>query len=40
MPYETISEYSIYVNSEAIANLGITVPDEVAEVAIEASEVE
>lgn len=40
LPYETISEYSIYVNSEAIANLGITVPDEVAEVAIEASEVE
>ena len=40
MPYETISEYSIYVNSEAIANLGITVPDEVAGVAIEASEVE
>lgn len=40
LPYETISEYSIYVNSEAIANLGIEVPDEVAEVAIEASEVE
>ena len=38
MPYETISEYGIYVNSEAIAALGITVPDDIAEKAIESTE--
>ena len=40
LPYETISEYSIYVNSDAIANLGIEVPAEVAEIAIEAGDAE
>lgn len=35
MPYETISEYGIYVNSEAISAMGITVPEDIAEKAIE-----
>jgi len=38
MDYETISEYGIYVNSEAIANMGITVPADIAEKAIESTE--
>ena len=38
MPYETISEYGIYVNSSAIEALGITVPEDVAEKAIESAE--
>lgn len=38
LPYETISEYGIYVNSDAIAALGITVPEDVAEKAIESAE--
>ena len=38
MPYETISEYGIYVNSAAIDALGITVPEDVAEKAIESTE--
>lgn len=37
MAYETIFEYGIYVNSEAIANMGITVPDEIAAKAIESA---
>ena len=35
MDYETISEYGIYVNSDAIAAMGIEVPAEIAEKAIE-----
>ncbi len=35
MDYETISEYGIYVNSAAIESMGITVPSEIAEKAIE-----
>ena len=38
MPYETISEYGIYINSAAIDALGITVPEDVAEKAIESTE--
>ena len=38
MDYETISEYGIYINSEAMANFGIELPDSLTEKAIEASE--
>ena len=38
MPYETISEYGIYVNSEALARFGIELPADVTEKAIESSE--
>lgn len=38
MPYETISSYDIYVNSEALARFGIEMPADVAEKAIEAAE--
>ena len=36
LPYETISEYGIYVNKTALAEMGIQLPSEVAEKAIEA----
>ena len=36
IPYETISEYGIYVNSEALAAFGIELPADIAERAIEA----
>ena len=38
MDYETISEYGIYVNSAALEAMNITLPDAVAQKAIEASE--
>ena len=38
MPYETISEYGIYINSDAIEALGITLPEDIAEKAIESTE--
>ena len=38
MPYETISEYGIYVNSDALAMFGIQLPAEIAEKAIESAE--
>ena len=38
IPYETITEYGIYVNSEALAEMGITVPAEIAEKAIESDQ--
>lgn len=38
IPYETITEYGIYVNSDAISEMGITVPEDIAEKAIEARE--
>ena len=38
MPYETISEYGIYINSAAIEALGVTLPENVAEKAIESTE--
>lgn len=37
IPYETISEYGIYVNSEALATFGIELPADIAERAIEAA---
>ena len=36
IPFETISEYGIYVNSEALARLNLTVPEELAKRAVEA----
>ena len=36
MPYETVTEYGIYVNSDALAMFGIQLPAEIAEKAIEA----
>jgi len=38
LPYETISEYGIYVNSAALAEMGIELPADVAARAIESSE--
>ena len=38
MPYETISEYGIYVNSEALNAFGIELPADIAEKAIESTE--
>ena len=38
LPYETIAEYGIYINSAALEAMNITVPDAVAQKAIEASE--
>lgn len=38
MDYETISDYNIYTNSEALAKLGITLPDDVKAKAVEVSE--
>lgn len=38
LPYETISEYGIYVNSAALAEMSLTVPDEIAQRAVESSE--
>lgn len=38
MPYETISEYGIYVNSAALEALSISVPADIAEKAIESTE--
>lgn len=35
MPYETISEYGTYVNSAALAEMGIELPADIAERAIE-----
>lgn len=38
IPYETISEYGIYVNSDALNSLGVVLPDAVAEKAVESTE--
>ena len=37
MPYETVTEYSIYVNNEALAAMNIELPADVAEKALDAS---
>ena len=37
MPYETIAEYGIYVNYDALSNFGIELPEDVAEAAIDAN---
>ena len=38
LPYETIFEYGIYVNSKALGAMGIDLPEDVAQRAIESSE--
>ena len=35
IPYETISEYGIYINSAALSEMGITLPSAIADKAIE-----
>lgn len=35
LPYETVTEYSIYVNKEMLAAMSIELPDEIAEKAID-----
>ncbi len=37
MDYETITEYGIYINSDALVAMGITVPQEIADRAIEST---
>lgn len=37
LPYETVSEYGIYINSEALALMNIELPAQVSEKAIEAN---
>jgi putative ABC transport system substrate-binding protein len=36
IPFETITEYNLYINSEALAKLNISVPDTLADSAVEA----
>lgn len=38
IPYETISEYSVYINSAALSDMGIELPGAIADKAIESSE--
>ena len=38
MPFETISEYGIYVNSAALAEMGLELPASVAEKAVESTQ--
>ena len=38
MPYETISEYSIYINSGSAAELGIEIPAAIADKAVESTD--
>ena len=38
MPYETIENYGLYINSDAIAAMGLTVPDDIAQEAQECAE--
>ncbi len=40
IPYETISEYSLYINSEALAALNMECPEELKANAVEAAEAE
>lgn len=35
LPYETVSEYSTYVNSDALSEFGLTLPASIAEAAVE-----
>jgi len=37
IPYETISEYGIYVNSDALKQMNITLPADIASKAVEAA---
>lgn len=38
LPFETVTDFSTYINSEAIANFGIEVPADILEKAVEANE--
>ena len=38
LPYETIRDYDIYINSQALAELGIQLPEDVASQAVEAGQ--
>ena len=38
LPYETIENYGLYINSDAAAELGITIPDDIAQEAQEGAE--
>ena len=38
IPYETISEYGIYINSASLDAMGITLPEDVAQRAVESSQ--
>lgn len=35
IPFETISEYSLYVNNDALASLGLSVPDDLKDKAVD-----
>ena len=37
LPYEVIENYDLYLNSEALDAMGITVPEDIAQTAVEAS---
>lgn len=37
IPYEIITEYSYYINSEAVSEIGLLLPEEVTSIAIEAN---
>ena len=37
IPFETISEYGIYINSDALSSMKITLPDSIASKAVESS---
>lgn len=37
LPYETISKYGLYINSDALNTMGITVPADIAKEAVEAA---
>jgi len=37
LPYETISNYGLYINSDALNTMGITVPADIAKEAVEAA---
>lgn len=40
IPFETITEYSLYINSEALENLGLSCPEDLKATATEAAEAE
>ena len=37
LPYEIIEDYDLYINSEALDAMGIAVPEELAQTAVEAA---
>lgn len=39
IPFETITEYGIYINSEAIDSFNLTIPDDIKDKAQEAKAV-